>query len=111
METGEGSLAPSGLSYGSIIQLTEETGNLPPSGNVASSWWEKRKRRIFRKKILYKRLPFLQWLQKYSLKDLIADLIAGISVGVTLIPQALAYATVAGLPPQVSAFHLCKRFG
>lgn len=29
------------------------------------------------------------------------DFIAGLSVGLTVIPQALAYAEVAGLPPQV----------
>lgn len=29
------------------------------------------------------------------------DIIAGLSVGLTVIPQALAYAEVAGLPPQV----------
>lgn len=47
------------------------------------------------------RIPVLQWLPKYSKKDFVADLVAGITVGITVIPQALAYATVAGLPPEV----------
>lgn len=55
------------------------------------------------RKVLYKRLPILQWLPKYSLNDHgISDLVAGITVGLTVIPQAIAFANVAGLPPQVS---------
>ncbi|XP_039715273.1 sodium-independent sulfate anion transporter isoform X4 [Pteropus medius] len=57
-----------------------------------------------------RRLPVLAWLPRYSLKWLKMDLIAGLSVGLTVIPQALAYAEVAGLPPQYglySAFMGC----
>jgi len=36
----------------------------------------------------------------------VADIIAGITVGLTILPQALAYAQVAGLPPQVSFFKI-----
>ncbi|XP_075148834.1 sodium-independent sulfate anion transporter-like isoform X2 [Haematobia irritans] len=61
-------------------------------------------RKIFRKKILYKRLPILQWLPKYTLADAIGDLIAGITVGLTVIPQGLAYSNVAGLPTQYGLY-------
>jgi len=55
-------------------------------------------------KVLNKRLPILQWLPKYTLNDHgIPDLVAGITVGLTVIPQAIAFANVAGLPPQVSS--------
>ncbi|XP_024902934.1 sodium-independent sulfate anion transporter isoform X4 [Pteropus alecto] len=57
-----------------------------------------------------RRLPVLAWLPRYSLQWLKMDLIAGLSVGLTVIPQALAYAEVAGLPPQYglySAFMGC----
>lgn len=57
-------------------------------------------------KILFKRLPILQWLPKYTLNEHgISDLVAGITVGLTVIPQAIAFANVAGLPPQVSLFN------
>lgn len=41
-----------------------------------------------------------------SLDDLQGDLIAGVTVGLTLIPQAIAYAGIAQLGPQVG-FGLC----
>ncbi|KAM6164699.1 sodium-independent sulfate anion transporter [Rhynchocyon petersi] len=55
-------------------------------------------------------LPILAWLPNYSGQWLKLDFIAGLSVGLTVIPQALAYAEVAGLPPQYglySAFMGC----
>ncbi|XP_058417792.1 sodium-independent sulfate anion transporter isoform X1 [Diceros bicornis minor] len=57
-----------------------------------------------------RRLPILAWLPNYSMQWLKMDFIAGLSVGLTVIPQALAYAEVAGLPPQYglySAFMGC----
>lgn len=51
-----------------------------------------------------KRLPVLTWLPKYSLQWLQLDLMAGLTVGMTVVPQALAYAVVAGLPVQVRLF-------
>lgn len=55
----------------------------------------------FGKKLLYKRVPILDWLPKYQRDHIMSDLVAGITVGLTVIPQAIAYANVAGLPPQV----------
>uniref|UniRef100_A0A2K6GQD6 Sodium-independent sulfate anion transporter n=1 Tax=Propithecus coquereli TaxID=379532 RepID=A0A2K6GQD6_PROCO len=55
-------------------------------------------------------LPILAWLPNYSMQWLKMDIIAGLSVGLTVVPQALAYAEVAGLPPQYglySAFMGC----
>ncbi|GAM25287.1 hypothetical protein SAMD00019534_084620, partial [Acytostelium subglobosum LB1] len=44
-------------------------------------------------------LPVATWLPKYSWReDIKGDLIAGITVGVMLIPQGMAYALVADLP-------------
>ena len=46
-----------------------------------------------------KHIPFLQWISKYNSALLKKDAIAGITVGVVLIPQGIAYALIAGLPP------------
>ena len=56
---------------------------------------------MFSKKQLYKKVPILEWLPKYNLETGVADLIAGVTVGLTVIPQGIAYALVAKLPPQV----------
>ncbi len=44
-------------------------------------------------------LPFLGWLPNYKKGWLSGDLSAGLTVGVMLIPQGMAYAMIAGLPP------------
>lgn len=43
--------------------------------------------------------PFLSWFSGYQGADLKADLVAGMTVAVVLIPQSMAYALLAGLPP------------
>ena len=48
---------------------------------------------------LHKILPITYWLPRYQKADLGNDLFAGITVGVMLIPQGMAYALIAGLPP------------
>ena len=40
----------------------------------------------------------LSWVQDYSKKKLKGDFFAGLTVGVLLIPQSMAYALIAGLP-------------
>lgn len=44
-------------------------------------------------------LPILRWLPHYRREDLSADLGAGVTTAIMLIPQAMAYAMLAGLPP------------
>ncbi|WP_350289225.1 solute carrier family 26 protein [uncultured Croceitalea sp.] len=43
--------------------------------------------------------PILEWLPKYKKAYLAGDFSAGITVGIMLIPQGMAYALIAGLPP------------
>lgn len=52
-------------------------------------------------KLASRRIPILAWLSKYDSEKFLSDLIAGITVGLTVMPQGLAYATLAGLEPQV----------
>lgn len=44
-------------------------------------------------------LPILDWLPNYRKDFFAGDLSAGLTVGVMLIPQGMAYAMIAGLPP------------
>ncbi len=43
--------------------------------------------------------PILQWLPTYQKADFSQDLLAGLTVGIVLVPQGMAYAMIAGLPP------------
>lgn len=54
--------------------------------------------RIFTFRSLETALPCIVWLRQYNWREwLKLDVMAGITVGVMLVPQALAYATVAGM--------------
>ena len=44
-------------------------------------------------------LPFLQWIANYKKTYFLKDLLAGLTVGIVLVPQGMAYAMIAGLPP------------
>ena len=46
-----------------------------------------------------KLIPILEWLPNYNSTLFRGDLFAGITVGIILIPQGIAYALIAGLPP------------
>lgn len=49
-------------------------------------------------------LPFLSWMLHYQRADLPGDLIAGLTVATMLVPQSMAYALLAGLPPHVGLY-------
>ncbi len=56
------------------------------------------------KKGLIQRIPALAWLPDYSLKLFGGDTISGITLAAYAIPVSLAYATLAGLPPQYGVY-------
>lgn len=49
--------------------------------------------------MLIKFFPFLNWFSGYDKSKFRADAISGITVALVLIPQSMAYAQLAGLPP------------
>ncbi|XP_073945401.1 sodium-independent sulfate anion transporter-like [Choristoneura fumiferana] len=48
--------------------------------------------------------PIFSWAKNYDLGTAVGDLIAGITVALTLIPQSIAYASLAGLEPQYGLY-------
>ncbi|WP_232295813.1 SulP family inorganic anion transporter [Pseudorhodobacter aquimaris] len=48
--------------------------------------------------------PILDWIKTYSRETLTSDLVAAVIVTIMLIPQSLAYALLAGLPPEVGLY-------
>lgn len=49
-------------------------------------------------------LPILGWAPAYTKTDAQSDLVAAVIVTIMLVPQSLAYAMLAGLPPQVGLY-------
>lgn len=49
-------------------------------------------------------LPFLHWSHHISKGSLLDDMLAGLTVSLVLVPQAIAYAQLAGLPPEVGLY-------
>jgi SulP family sulfate permease len=49
-------------------------------------------------------LPILGWAPTYSKTEAQSDLVAALIVTIMLVPQSLAYAMLAGLPPQVGLY-------
>ncbi|TKA81086.1 hypothetical protein B0A55_02547 [Friedmanniomyces simplex] len=50
------------------------------------------------KHYLLDKVPIVGWLPRYNLKWIINDLIAGLTLGLLLIPQSLSYAKIATIP-------------
>jgi sulfate permease, SulP family len=55
-------------------------------------------------KTLARYLPILDWGRSYERSMFSSDLIAAVIVTIMLIPQSLAYAMLAGLPPEVGLY-------
>ncbi|MWB76686.1 sulfate permease [Pseudooceanicola sp. 216_PA32_1] len=60
--------------------------------------------RPFDTKALSRHLPILGWARVYTPDTLTSDLVAALIVTIMLIPQSLAYALLAGLPPEMGLY-------
>lgn len=49
-------------------------------------------------------LPFLKWRPRVTRTTLRADLIAGLTGAILALPQGVAFATIAGMPPQYGLY-------
>ena len=49
-------------------------------------------------------VPASKWILNYRKSDLPSDALAGMIVAIMLVPQAMAYALLAGLPPQYGLY-------
>lgn len=56
------------------------------------------------KSCIAQRIYILTWIRTYDRSAAISDLIAGTTVGLTMIAQAIAYAALAGLPSQYGLY-------
>ncbi len=53
---------------------------------------------------LYKVFPFLRWWPMVGKESTRADLIAGLTGAIIVLPQGVAFATIAGLPPEYGLY-------
>jgi len=53
---------------------------------------------------IFRLLPFLAWKPLITTKNLKADIIAGLTGAVIVLPQGVAFAMIAGLPPQYGMY-------
>ncbi|NXU71924.1 S26A6 protein, partial [Oreotrochilus melanogaster] len=82
----------------SEADLEEVAQRKPPAGPSLRGCL--RVARCSAKSLTFRFLPFLRWLPRYPIKDwLPGDIASGFSVGIMHLPQGLAYALLAGLPP------------
>ena len=53
---------------------------------------------------LVKIFPFLVWFRLTTLETIKADFIAGLTGAVIVLPQGIAFATIAGMPPEYGLY-------
>ena len=53
---------------------------------------------------IFRVVPALHSLRTYTTRDLRRDALAGLTVATVAVPQAMAYATIAGIPPQYGLY-------
>lgn len=85
-----------------IIEYPEDQ----PSVISSRDWVHNLKRdpKDFATQYLRRLFPILGWITRYNVGWLTGDVIAGLTVGMVLVPQSMSYATIATLPPQYGLY-------
>lgn len=91
-----------GAVYRSTVVALEGDDPRPPGG--LAFMLKNKLGRCLTRKTLHRRLPCLTWMRSYSSDCIPGDLLAGFTVGLMIIPQALAYGIVAGLTPNYGLY-------
>ncbi|KAG5889883.1 hypothetical protein JTB14_032782 [Gonioctena quinquepunctata] len=87
-----------------VIDNTKKHSTAVEAVKSVLPWTRRKARNACTKKMLCRRLPILDWLPRYDSSCAVGDLVAGITVGLTVIPQALAYSHIAGLPTEYGLY-------
>jgi SulP family sulfate permease len=77
-----------------VLRMSQAQGGRATEAKAISPWRE----------FLYRSVPAFDSLRHYSSRELAADTMAGLTVAAVAVPQAMAYAQIAGLPPQYGLY-------
>ncbi|KAI7851972.1 sulfate transporter family-domain-containing protein [Circinella umbellata] len=69
---------------------------------VATRFFRKLPR--YTKEYLCSFFPIVYWIHRYNLTWLVSDVIAGVTVGIVVVPQGMGYAKIANLPPEYGLY-------
>ncbi|KAI6222284.1 hypothetical protein M3Y95_00968800 [Aphelenchoides besseyi] len=103
------------ITDGSISNDEKLEGSFHPIGNKRHSYWHnfESTTSTFKsfsscRRVLTDRLPWLQWLPRYSpRRQLIGDFVGGAMGGIMNLTKGTAYAQLAGIPPVNGLYALC----
>ncbi|CAE7688969.1 SULTR4 [Symbiodinium pilosum] len=84
--------------------VTSEASTRSSMSSISSTFLEAQSRLG---RSVYQRVPLLSWIREMSCKSVRADMIAGLTVGVMVIPQSMSYAGIAGLPYIYGMYAAC----
>lgn len=74
--------------------ITEKPPPKPIQLKIRKNWTE----------LVCRRIYILTWIRNYDQTTAYSDFIAGVTLGLTMIPQAIAYASIAGMDPHYGLY-------
>lgn len=80
------------------LRIREPNNEKPPPKpiqlKIRKNWTE----------LVCRRIYILTWIRNYDQTTAYSDFIAGVTLGLTMIPQAIAYASIAGMDPHYGLY-------